>query len=400
VTTIQKFVIQANKQMGSLQFLEAEQSFKRAIEINPQSAEALVGLSRLALMKKQRDEALQLLDRALNYHPDCAEAMAVKGIYLMEVEEFDRAIEILEQAKACNPNLQMVHFNLGKSYSEIGRFERAEQELLRAIAINPNHFEAYSQLSYVQIQTGRMEEGIHSMLQAILINPLYVKGYLVIGSLYEKAGKGELVIRFYKQGLRHNPNAFALRERLCSLYALKMDFRSAYGEALEILKRRRSDYKAYLRLGNFAVALRKFGVAEEAYKTSIKLNPKSWEGHYNLAELYMSANLMTEAREHYLASVENNNGSYKPLNGMGLFLLMVDHNWDSAIRFFSEALDHTPSRAEPRLNIALAYAGKRDFASAEKFAASVVKLVKPDDRIFYEAQRLRKAIRSQIRFSG
>jgi tetratricopeptide (TPR) repeat protein len=294
----------------------------------------------------------------------------------------------------------MVHFNLGKSYSEIGQFEKAEQEFRKTIEINPDHFEAHSQLSYVQMQTRRTEEGIRSMLESIRINPLYVKGYLVIGALYEKAGKGELVIRLYKQGLRHNPNAFALRERLCALYALKLDFRSAYVEALELVKRKRNDYEAYLRLGNFAVALRKFGIAEKAYKTSIELNPKSWEGHYNLAELYMSASLVTEAREHYSASVEHNDGSYRPLNGMGLFLLMVDRNWDSAIRFFGQALELAPSRPEPRLNIALAYAAKRDFKSAENFAASVVKLVNPDDRLGFEAQRLRKTIRSQVRLSG
>ena len=395
MTTLAECLVKGNNLIGRLQFSEAEQLFKKALELDPRSVVALVGLGRLALMRKQPSEALQLLDRALSIHPRHAEALAVKGIFFMETEEFGPAIEFLEQAKASDPNLQMVYFNLGKSYCEVGQFAKAEQSLRKALEMNRDHFEAYSQLSYIQIQTGRMKEGIHSMLRAIRINPLYVKGYLILGSLYENAGKGELVLRLYRNGLRHNPNAFPLRERLCSLYALKLDFHAAYVEALEIAKRRKNSYQDFLRVGTFAVALRKFETAEKAFKTSIDLSPKSWEGHYNLGELYMSAQLMKEAREHYKAAVENNHNSYKPLNGMGLFLLMVDHNWDGAIQFFKAALELAPSQAEPRFNMALAYAKKGDSRSAEKFAASVLSLVKPDDRIYRETERLQAILRAE-----
>ena len=40
------------------------------------------------------------------------------------------------------------------------------------------------------------------------------------------------------------------------------------------------------------MALREFETAEKAFLKSIQLNPQSWEGHYNLAELYMSAKLI------------------------------------------------------------------------------------------------------------
>jgi tetratricopeptide (TPR) repeat protein len=378
--------------MAKLQFSEAEHSFEKALQVDPRSVDALVALGRLALIKQQRSEALQLLDRALSLHPHHAEALAVKGIYYMETDEFVRAIEVLEQAKSSDSRLQMVYFNLGKCYCEVGQFAKAEESLRRAIEMNPDHYEAYSQLSYVEIQTGRMEEGIHAMVQAIRINPLYIKGYLIIGALYESAGKGELVIELYKDGLRHNPNAFPLRERLCSLYALKLDFRSAYLEALEIVNRRENSSEDYLRLGTYAVALRKLEAAEKAFQTAIELNPDAWEGHYNLGELYMSREQMPAAREQYEAAVAKNRASYKPLNGMGLFLLLVDHNWDEAIGFFKQALELAPAQTEPRLNLALAYAKKRDFPAARRFTASVLELAQPGDRIYEEAERLQATI--------
>src|SRR5262249_8637860 len=154
---------------------------------------------------------------------------------------------------------------------ELGQFPRAEENLRKAIGKNPKHFEAYSELSCLQMQTGYVRESIQSLLIAIQTIPDYV---------------------------HQNPNVIGLRERLCSLYAMEGDYASAYREAFEIVKRRKL-YTDYLRLGSYAVALQQFETAEKAFQTSIDLNPASWEGHYNLGELYMSARLMDRAREQY-----------------------------------------------------------------------------------------------------
>jgi tetratricopeptide (TPR) repeat protein len=183
-----------------------------------------------------------------------------------------------------------------------------------------------------------------------------------------------------------------LREQLCSAYASSGDFVSAFREALEIVNRRIL-YTDSLRLGCYAVALQQFETAKKAFQASIEQNPAAWEGHYNLAELYMSARLMDQAREHYQAAIDNNCGRYQPLNGMGLFVLIVDQDSDRAIGFLQQALELAPSRPEPRLNLALAYAKKCDFSSAQMFAADVLALVKPGDSFYEQAERLLGSMR-------
>jgi Flp pilus assembly protein TadD len=183
-----------------------------------------------------------------------------------------------------------------------------------------------------------------------------------------------------------------LRERLCALYSLNGDFASAYREANEIVNRRNL-YTDHLRLGSYAVALHQFEAAEKAFRASIELNPASWEGHYNLAEIYMSAQLMDRAREEYQAALDKNSGGYEPLNGMGLFVLIVDQDSERAIGLLKQAIELAPSRPEPRLNLALAYAKKGDFPSAQKFAASVLTRTRPGNPIYEQAERLRGTMR-------
>jgi len=155
VTTSLELITRANGLLGRLQFSEAEECLQKAVALDSRSTGALIGLGRLALLKRRADDALPLLDRALLLQPNCAEALAVKGICWMQQKEYHRAIEFLEQAKASDPDLAMVYFNLGKSYCKLGHFPAAEENLLRAIAMTADHYEAYGQLGYVQIRTGR-----------------------------------------------------------------------------------------------------------------------------------------------------------------------------------------------------------------------------------------------------
>ena len=111
----------------------------------------------------------------------------------------------------------------------------------------------------------------------------------------------------------------------------------------------------------------------------------------------MSARLMDRAREQYQSALDKNNAAYEPLNGMGLFVLIVDQDCDRAIGFLKQAIELAPSRPEPRLNLALAYAKKGDFPPSREYAATVLSLANPGDRIYDQAERLQGTIRIESR---
>jgi superkiller protein 3 len=396
VTTSNALVTQANGSLSRLRFSEAGRYLREALAVDPSSVPALVGLGRIALVGWRLNEALEWLDRALALNPGCAEALALIGLYWMQHRRFENAIEALEQARALDPDLAMIYFNLGKSYCEVGQFEPAEANLRKAIELSSDDFEAYGQLGHVEIETGRLKDAANSMLRAIQINPRYLHGYLVIGELCERAGKPENAIRVLRAAIQRDPDGFPVRDRLCSLYASTGDFASAFQEALEIANRRNL-YTDHLRLGSYAIALHNFATAQHAFETSIQLNPASWEGHYNLAEIYMSARLMDEARQQYQAALDKNNGAYVPFNGMGLFVLIVDQDCNLAIGLLQQAADLAPSRPEPLLNLALAYAKKGDFPASQQYAASVLPFANPGDPLYKQAERLQATIRIESR---
>lgn len=381
---------------GHRPIADAEQGFRKALNIDPRNIPALMGLARLALLHGRSDEALALLQRVQAVEPAHPEGLALTGVYWMTKGDFERAVAALEQAKASNPAFPMIHFNLGKAYAGAGRMQAAEGALREAIRLAPDHTDAWCELGNVQANSGRLRDAIHSLLRSIRANRRNVRAYLAVGALYERAGKTALMLRLYRSGLRHNPDAIPLLERIASLHAARFEFRQALAVALQILKRR-NGAGDYLRLGTYAVALGDLETAEKAFHKALAKNSTSWEAHYNLAELYMSARLMDKARQHYRSALDAAPSAYEPLNGMGLFTLSVDHDPARAVELLLHAVEAAPSRPEAHLNLALAYAKLGSTTAARESADAVLRLTKPGDALHVQADRLRATLLLQNR---
>ncbi len=285
----------------------------------------------------------------------------------------------------------MIYFNLAKSYRETGRLDDAEEAARQGLKLNPRNFQTHSELSHCLALKGKIKEAIDEMLEAIKINPLYLKGYLVLGTIYQQAGKTDLVIRLYREGLMHNPDAIPLREEICNLLALKGDFRGAYNEAQELIKRR-GNYSDSVRLGTYAAALKEFNEAEICFRKAADLKPEGWEAQYNLGEVLMQLGRPDEARAEYESALTTGKDQFKPWNAMGLFLLQQEKKPEDAKRHFLRALEIAPGRPEVLFNLALSCAVLKEYDAAEKYAQQALDATRPGHPIHNETERLVRAI--------
>jgi tetratricopeptide (TPR) repeat protein len=257
----------------------------------------------------------------------------------------------------------------------------------RALALSPGHPEALALQGIYWMGRREFRRAAELMERAKAADPDLTMVYYNLGRSYDELAQFPRAEANLREAIERNPEHFQARDRLCSLYARTRDFGAAFREALEIATRRQHP-EDYLRLGTYAAALGDFQQAEEAFQKSIERNASRWEGHYNLAELYMSSRRMDQAREQYQAALDRNNGAYEPLNGMGLFALTVDGDCARAIGLLEQAIEAAPTRPEPRLNLALACAKKREFAKAQRLAFSVLAMVRPGDPLREQAERL------------
>ena len=145
-------------------FEEAQQQFTKALEADPFYAPARTCLkvSEDALKQKIKtetalylfkgiayydkrmyDEAVAEFKKAIEVNPNLAEAHNSLGAAYANKGMLDEAIAEYKKTIEINPNHDMAHNNLGIVYAYKGMPDKAIVEFKKAIEINPNHAGAH-----------------------------------------------------------------------------------------------------------------------------------------------------------------------------------------------------------------------------------------------------------------
>jgi len=138
---------------------EAEQCLRQAISLDPGHVMAHSNLGVLLARRKHYVEAEQCYRRALALDPASAEAYTNLGLLQEDLKRYDEAEENYRRAIACNPDAPIAHSNLGLFLAHIKREEEAEQCLRQSIALDPDYAIARLNLSFLLLRQGRFSEG-------------------------------------------------------------------------------------------------------------------------------------------------------------------------------------------------------------------------------------------------
>jgi len=111
---------------------DANRHLAKALEIDPDYADALTLRAILELDKKQPEAAIADLDKAIKADANCALAYMVMGSALNMESKYDEAIHALERGETLAPNYWQAHFEIGKSYIGKGDYQAALTQLDRA----------------------------------------------------------------------------------------------------------------------------------------------------------------------------------------------------------------------------------------------------------------------------
>jgi serine/threonine protein kinase/tetratricopeptide (TPR) repeat protein len=102
-----------------------EQAFNRALELNPNFAEALAYYSHLLCYIGRLDEALVMAERAMQLDPLNSVILTISGVTLTYLGRYDDAIERYQNALRTSPNDPIGHNGLWETYYKKGMYEES-----------------------------------------------------------------------------------------------------------------------------------------------------------------------------------------------------------------------------------------------------------------------------------
>jgi adenylate cyclase len=157
------------------QFHNAIRMFRKAIEQDPNFAQAYAGMAdAYSLLYQWADsseenivKANEASIKAITLDPDSAEANAARGTALAISGKHEEAERAFENAILLNPSLYEPYYFYGRNCLSQGKFEKAARLFNEACRINPDDYQAPSFLSMTYAELGRDKEQAEATRQTL-----------------------------------------------------------------------------------------------------------------------------------------------------------------------------------------------------------------------------------------
>jgi Flp pilus assembly protein TadD len=134
-------------------FHAAEMAFRRAVELKPRMAEALVNLGTVLRWRGEFAASETVLRRAIKQDPRSASALTGLGHILSALDRMKDARECFEKALRLKPRDAGALCGLGWLASMDGRFEESERLYRTALEVDPKCSEAWAWLAELRRMT-------------------------------------------------------------------------------------------------------------------------------------------------------------------------------------------------------------------------------------------------------
>lgn len=156
---------------------EAEASYRYALKLNPNLAEAHYNLGNSFRARGCLSEAVESYRNALKINPMYVQAYCNLGAVLNDLAHLDEAETVLRCALEIKPDHAESHGNLGNTLKELGRLAEAEANYWRALELKPDQVELYNNLGILLQDVGRLGEAEACYRRALELQPDYHKAH-------------------------------------------------------------------------------------------------------------------------------------------------------------------------------------------------------------------------------
>ena len=193
---------------------------------------------------KQFDAALKYYKKALEINPDYAEAYYNMGIALKDNGDLDAAIDSYKKALEIKPDYVGAYFNTGNILKDTGDLEAAIDSYKKALEIKPDYAEAYNNVGIALEDKGDLEEAINSYKKALEIKPDYAEArenlILLLTSYIPQKDNSHLIVelneKIRKIDIKDNISKIITDDQVVSLFAKSQDYINSFDLDIKIKK--------------------------------------------------------------------------------------------------------------------------------------------------------------------
>ena len=366
---------------------DADELTRRAIEAEPDNAEAAHMLGIIAHQSGKLSDAIAHVQQAIAINPDVALYHTNLGEMCRLAGRIDEAIAASRRAIALDPGNAGAHSNLGIALFDRGEFEEALSLYERAIALQDHFAQAHSNRGNALQRLKRFAEAEPSYRRAIALQPDFIDAWGNLGTCLRELKRAEEAETVYRKALEIAPNNPDALDNL----ALAVKDLDRLDEAVDLLRRalviEQNSDKIHLHYGTVLLDQKKVDEAAAAANRALALNADNHDTINLMGRIAFERGDLDDALASYRRALALKPDLADAYNNMGNVLKELGQLGE-AEEAYLEALRLDPTVAGVYVNLA----DSKKFVAGDTYLAAMEALAAKSDG-------LSKTDRMQIDFA-
>ncbi len=383
------------------QYAEAEQLYRRLIDLDKTYQDGYTELYRLFIFQGKISDGEQVLKLAIANNPKQFSYMTMLALHYSLQRRRDDMVGVLQQIKAHAKEFEQAYVTVGDFYLRIGDMESAVREYREGISKDsshksiyekriievylrqgkraeaseianqilkedPNDSDARSLQASVMLDKGEVNRALGELQAVVTHAPDNPVAHFNLGRAHAMLGQWEQARQMFEKAIQIRPDYVLARLALAQLEVQRNDYDAALKTAQQILAIDHNNINAKLIESAAMMGEKKFGESRVLLDQMMKSHPSSPDVFFQVGVVNLAENKFKEAEEAFQKSYELDPNRDRGLLGL-VETDMAQQKADEAMQRLQAALDKSPNRWELRLALGntAVRAGKYDMAIAE-----------------------------------
>ena len=357
-----------------------------ARKLAPKNVDVLYLMAEISMSRNYFEDAIPLLEEALQIAPQRMDVQTAIGECYFKSDKIERSIEVFSALAQRRRDVED-HAYLGMAHTYLGRFAEAKQDFNEGLKIDPHDSFCLFQLAYVAKLQGDTVTAEAILTKVLRAHADYQAALLELANLRMEAKRyaeaRELLLRYVKISPAAATGYYKLamvEKKLQNGVAAEHDL----AEFQKLSKTRTDSAHPYDHLLDYLDSRSQLTTGERVQQdvatleAESKAYPEQPEVSYALAEAYLKAVKVAEAKQTIASFDERHPEDVRTLTGLGV--LLARHGmYEDAISQFQKALSVMPDADDAKFDLATAYFRKGDYLSARKAAEAISQPGRRDD---------------------
>lgn len=301
---------QAQQELATGRYSDAQKSFEKLAELNPTVAEIHANLGLIYFEERMFQAAIKELRQALQLKPSLSKSAAVLAMSLSESGEYSGALPGLEKGfHSSDPEMKrMCGLQLERAYTALKRDSKAVEVALELNRLYPNDAE-------VLYHNGRIfgNFAFLTMQKLVQVAPDSIWKHEAAAEAYESQGMNDLAITEFREVLARDPQHPGTHFRLGRTLLARSRINSSTDDAARALDEFQQELKVDPGNANAAYEIAEikrnagnFSEAAKFFEQALKYYPGFEEAHLGLAASLLAEQKPQPALPHVQAAIALN----------------------------------------------------------------------------------------------